>query len=301
MSQTPLILCTENYTQPEEALHEGCPVLNRVRTLVVDKGVCANVQWNLRTREGRPIDLTSCVPDSDSVSESESTSLTGELRVRVADCDPAPTRIWQLTAESPDPQNGVVQFQLISDIVNESGIYRLQLGVLDAEGNLLFADNGLLSVERGLWGDTQKLNGPPTLGEIRIHLRDTGVENTLLDDVEFDTDEILHAVMRPVQQWNETPPPLSPFTCRNFPFRYHWLNATVAELMRTAAHHYVRNKMQASHGGLQVDDKNKDKAYLQYAELYAQEWREFILRKKVEINARAAYGTVGSFYGGYYG
>ena len=45
-------------------------------------------------------------------------------------------------------------------------------------------------------------------------------------------------------------------------FRHHWRNAIVAELLFTAAHHYVRNKMQAQSAGLAVDDKAKDKDYL---------------------------------------
>ena len=127
------------------------------------------------------------------------------------------------------------------------------------------------------------------------------MENDLLMAVEFDDAEILEAIRHPVMKFNEMPPPLTPFTCKSFPFGHHWRNAIVAELMKTAAHHYMRNALKVSSGGLNVDDKNKYNEYLQFASLYIREWEDFITQKKVEINAGMFFGSQQSTYGvGFY-
>jgi len=154
-----------------------------------------------------------------------------------------------------------------------------------------------VSIERGLFGANLNLQGPITLGEIRTEIWDHAVQNDLLDDVQFRDADLLHAMIQPIRYWNEVPPPVGSYTAANFPFHYWWLQATVAHLLKMAAHWYRRNKLKASHGGVTVDAKNKDQEYYVIAKDIEKEWKEFVLVRKASINAGLASGSVGSVYG----
>lgn len=294
--------CQVVVPEAEDATHEGCAVLTKRRAFIIPKGMCGLAQWTLRWKDGQTADLSACFPtDSASASASESASVVDSdlsLAVRFQGCDRT-CNLATVDVTLIDAENGLVQFQIPEEVCQHAGIYQFQVAVL--QGNsVVFADGGIISVEHGMWGDTSQMTGPPTIEEIRMHLRDRPEENDLLAAAEFDDAEILNAISHPVMYWNEQLPPLPHRNCNNFPFRHHWRNAIVAELLFTAAHHYVRNKMQAQSSGLSVDDKAKDKDYLAIALLYKQEWQEFVKMKKIAINAEAFYGSTGSSYGNGY-
>ena len=291
--------CAIIVPEAEEATHEGCPVRTKRRHLPVTKGQCGTAQWELRWPDGQVADLSDCFPTT-SMSSSESTSETDtslSLAARFQGCDRGKI-LATVEAVLVDAEKGLVQFDIPQAVCCQAGIYQFQVALLQGEKTVVFADSGLISVEHGMWGDTNQMTGPPTIQEIRFHLRDRAVENDLLQDVEFADAEILEAVRQPVMYWNEVPPPIVQFNCNTFPFRHHWRNAIVAELLFVAAHHYVRNKMQATSGGLTVDDKNKNDEYIKLAAHYKQEWQEFVRLKKISINAEGFSGSLGSSYSG---
>lgn len=294
MAQT--VSCDVFTAETEDALHEGCPVLTKRRHVVVSKGQCGVVRWQMRWRDGEVADLSECFPTETSSSESESVPAdlpTVAVRFKGACADGA--RIAAVTGEAISAAEGVIEFPMPTIVCRKAGIYQFE-AALTSNGSMFFSDTGLISVEQGMFGDTTQRGGPPSIQDIRMHLRDSQIENDLLQDFEFDDAEIIFAIGRPVQQWNETPPPIAPFTCQNFPYKYHWLNAICGELLRTAAHHYVRNKMKAVAGGLVDDEKNRDDDYLRMAKFYWEEWRHFLATKKVELNVRRSFLTMGSDY-----
>lgn len=306
--QTPVsgaIVCSDlSLVEPGAVSHEGCPLLTRQRAVIVDKGVKATVRWEMRDRAGSVVDLSSCltcktVPleASESLSESESADECGSVLVRIGSCDEQGT-IYEVTGVADTPGLGLIRFQLPQQVYNVAGIWRAQIAILDGTDNPVFMNTGLISVERGLFGDLTKMTGPPSLNEIRLHIRDTVVENDLLMDVEFDDDEIVAAVLRPVQYWNETPPRLRRYVynCATFPWRMYWLNGIVAQLLRTASHFYMRNKLKVNAGGVSLDDRNRNIEYMQMSSLYWNEYEEFVHRKKVELNAAQSFGSVTSAY-----
>lgn len=146
--------------------------------------------------------------------------------------------------------------------------------------------------------------GPLTIAEIRLAIRDKCVEdNFLLDNVEFSDTEIAWAIRRPVEYWNEQPPPLRPcYTPANFPYRYNWTIGVIGELLRIAGPHYERNRLRYSAGGLSVDDKDKANFYTNLGNSYIQEYREWVQRKKYSINVGQAFGRteITSYGNGYY-
>jgi hypothetical protein len=296
---------TEFYLQESEPpTHEGCPVILKRRHIPVVKGVCGTAKWTMRKPDGTVVDLTTYEEVDDvSISESESISVEEEtvpasIAVRFQGCDPHSKILGQVDATIEDAAKGIISFALPKKVCDNAGLYIFSAGIIPAgDTSPVFADGGLISVSPGLWGDTGHMTGPPTIEELRFALKDREEENDLLQAVEFDDAEILEAIRWPVFQFNERPPSLSTrYNCNNFPFRYYWTQAIIGRLLMMASHHYLRNKMQAASSGLSVDDKNKNAEYTQFAQLYLQEWQEFLSQKKVELNAQEAWGTVDSSY-----
>jgi hypothetical protein len=292
---TEFIDCSVYLQEAPASTHEGCPVATKRRHVPVPKGVNGTVAWIMRKPSGLAANFTQCLAGS--VSEEGEDHV---VKVRFQNCDRGPV-LGEVDAVIDNSDYGLIEFPIPEVVRNNSGIYQFQAALM-LNDSPAFIDGGLISVEPGMWGNTDNMGGPPTIQEIRFAIRDRSEENDLLRAVEFDDADILEAVRWPVFQFNETPPDLGHYySCMNFPFRYYWMQAIVARLLTAAAHHYVRNKMQAQSGGLTVDDKNKDADYLRFAGLYLEEWKEFVVQKKVSLNASLGFGSLNSMYGGYTG
>jgi hypothetical protein len=106
-------------------------------------------------------------------------------------------------------------------------------------------------------------------------------------------------VTRPIQYWNETPPPINPLlTTKTFPFREMWLLGIQSYLFDMVASHYRRNQLAYNAGGVAVDDKNKEQQYRATSTLLTQQFREMLRAKKMEINIALFSGSIGSPYSG---
>lgn len=282
-----------------EKTFELCPIRTRERAIVVDQGVAATIQWEMRDTDGNAVDLTSVF----ACSQQLGLDTCGQIIFRAVDAlqiDGQPP-IQQVVGSVVSLASGLVQLMLPATFVQVAGLYRFQIAAVDQANLPVFVNTGLLAVERGLFGDTTQLDGPPTLGEIRLHMRDTAGENSLLDEIEFSDSEIIYAITRPLEEWNDSPPIIPPrMTCSNFPYRYQWKNAIIAELLTFAAHHYRRNKLIGAAAGVEINDKDKDNPYLQVAMAMRQEWRTWLKDAKVSLNCRRAFGAVQSTYRGRY-
>jgi hypothetical protein len=136
-------------------------------------------------------------------------------------------------------------------------------------------------------------SGPLQVWELRMAIRDTCPDNNfLLDSVEFSTEEIMWAIRRPIEYWNEANPPLDPMPIDGFPFRYNWLDAAVGELLLMAAIWMRRNDLDYSAAGLQIMDTKKWPDYQKLGMEKKTAWQEFTKQKKMAINASQAYGTI---------
>lgn len=289
---------------PEETVAEGCPVLTKLRHVTVAKGVQAYVHWHLRDPEGFPVRLVDAEETDESVESSISTPDAEEpftISVRFVACDELGP-VWTVQGVIEHAYEGEISFILPAELVEHAGIYKFSIGVLmlpagSTTPQLVFTEPGLLSVERSMFGDLRDRRGPPTLSEIRMAIRDSATENNLLAACEFSSDEVIYSIVRPIAEWNETPPDVAQFTCTNFPWREAWLKAIIGYLLQNAGFHYARNKLPSSHGGLTVSDKDKDNLYFALSDRYRQEWKEWMLRMKVTINAGLGVSSMGSPYG----
>jgi hypothetical protein len=270
-----------NTITPNEAYSVfNCPVSNKTRTVVVDKGQTATIRWEMRDREGRPVNLQNCIDAGSFV--------FGRIVDNVYGCG----TVVDVEASVYDAEKGLVDLVLPESVVQYPNIYSLQFGLVTAINTTQFVDKGWLSVERGTFGtDMQEYQGPLTIGEIRMQLRDYAISNSLRGVAEFDDAELIHSIIMPIREWNETPPIIGSFSVKNFPYHYHWLIGACANLMLIGANWYRRNKLRVSHGGVQDDDKNRDAEYESAGMRMRQQWLQFMRTQKQVINNAAAYGS----------
>lgn len=129
--------------------------------------------------------------------------------------------------------------------------------------------------------------------DVRVWLRDNDPDaNLLLEDFEFETEEIRAAMTHTVDYWNETPPSVGSYDYTRFPYRYALLRGTAANLLFMGAHRFRRNQLNYSAGGLTVDDQNK---YQQYDSAGARLWEEYkawVAQTKKSVNAEQGWGTI---------
>jgi len=129
--------------------------------------------------------------------------------------------------------------------------------------------------------------------DVRTFLRDADPDaNLLLDDYEFTPEELRSAMNLLVDKWNEIPPPVFTYTVDTFPWRYHMLLGTCANLLRMAAYRYQRNDLQYQIGGGVVMDQAKAQAYHATADRLMAEFDQWLRLKKSEIQASIGWGAV---------
>lgn len=129
--------------------------------------------------------------------------------------------------------------------------------------------------------------------DIRVFLRDNDPEaNLLLDDYEFSELELRQAVTLAVDEWNDTPPDITSkrYTEITFPYRWALLQGATANLLTMAGMRYRRNQLNYNIPGGAIDDQNKAPQYDAAASRLGQMWKEWIARKKVELNANLGWG-----------
>lgn len=129
--------------------------------------------------------------------------------------------------------------------------------------------------------------------DVRIWLRDNDPEcNVLLDDVEWSAEEIRTAMTLAVDYYNETPPILQCYDYDKFPWRFHLLQGTAANLLFMAAHRYRRNHLNYSAGGVTVDDQNKYQQYDAAGDKLWAEYKSWVSTYKKAANAENGWGTI---------
>lgn len=281
---------------------DHCPLFSAIRAALVPQGVAAVIEHVVRDGTGRPVDLAPLFavsqPDPDD---------RYFVRVRIKEAvspfaDPTTNPFWELPATVEDVFEGRVRIPLLPALVEYAGIYEAAVAVVDANRQPVLVDRFVVWVEKSLWSDNLDANltpgGPPTLQEIRTLLMDRDpADNSLLDRVEFSTDQVVTAICQPVRLFNEMPPPVAIYDTRTFPFQAAWRDAIVGHLLVMAAHNYRRNHLPYSAGGVSVDDKNKEGPYLSMGLRLLDEYKTFVINKKVEINAHRFVGGIGSPFG----
>lgn len=128
--------------------------------------------------------------------------------------------------------------------------------------------------------------------DIRLWLNDTDPAlNELIDNLEFNPEQIRTAQTLVVDKWNETPPDVGVFNLYDFPWRFHLLLGTAAQLLYIAANLYRRNKLEYKIPGGGVNTNARDGDYTAAADRL---WGEYTSWMKLRKSARSIDGAWGT-------
>lgn len=269
---------------------EACP--NEMPTLCYQQQTKGTQTVQLRNKAGKPIVLDSvlnvvCFVSRDRWNTQETEinreavikdAAEGIVSLTLTPEDLAKAGIWlgEFIVYEVDPTDDSSSSSTEGD-ATQTACYRYKV-FLQSEENLTNID-----------GSTTGL----TIAEVRLAIRDRCAEdNFLLDNVEFSDTEIAWAIRRPIDFWNEIPPPIPPiYTPATFPYRYNWVNGVIAELLSIASHNYERNRLQYAAANLSVDDKDKAAYYLQQSQNYRKMYQTWVLQAKKALNMKRAYNS----------
>jgi hypothetical protein len=287
----------------------GCVPLDKSNTFVVEGGAPATLNYQVRDSNGTAVDLTNYFSEGDTGEEGEN-----GIFAKFAVADNTSIAKQHEQGKVLDARNGLLQIPLPDYVWNLPCIYTFHLAIGHRE-SFTIADTpiyiapgkGVVLVE---WTPFVKHSTGimlprvvPALEDIRRKLDDFVGKNDLLGQVEFSADDIVNAMIRPVSFFNELPPRLRRFeyTVATFPYYENWVTGTAAELLQLAVVHYTRNKLLSSHGGLQGDEKARDREYQQLAMFYKKEFQEWARFKKHQLNYSRGqgWGTLFSEYRGW--
>jgi hypothetical protein len=276
---------------PQTTLVEGVPVPLKPQSLRVAQGRKAKIVWFMKDQCGNPVDLTDL--------QAAGATVKFLARESLSMCANQGTTI-DLGGTIDLPSEGQVSAQLTDAVVQRPGIYAIDVGLLQPppDGSLVFSNRFFLTVEQGLFGAVPTDLGPPSVPLLRLWLRDVDPDGNLwLASFEWDDTEIAACLVRPLQEFNEAPPPLDTvYNTQTFPYPYNWTRAAQGYLLEMASLWYMRVHLPYQAGGLSIDDKNKFDVYWQRAQQMLQEWRQWLRFTKVRMNANGAYMTLGSSY-----
>lgn len=277
------------------------------RSATVLQGSSARISFYLVDKDGKRVDLTStyqieageknAIPRDPPVLENNQTPRESDrlfvnlvFRNDFRASDESAATVVRGVIE--DPKCGHVSFPLTPELTCKSGIFmgQIQVGINDS---CLFGAYSLyLNIEPNLANVYN--SGVITVAEIRMHMRDQDPKlNTLLDEYEFTEAEIMHAIRKPIDLWNEALPPVSPFTPSNFPYRYNWLEGTCAFLLKAAAHRLRRNILDYSAGGVSIQDQANYDRYEKIAQGMLDQYKEWVSERKTAINFNLGFSSLG--------
>lgn len=293
----PVACAGQNVISAPTSKTNGLPNLTKMRAISVNQGQCATIDWQMHDKDGHPVDLSAC-----NLTEEQTLKVVLRLKENMSLGNAKPP--VSVDATIVDAENGQVRVELTAKMVSVPGIYYGEMALVNEtaeDGSTLcvvFSNTFYVIINRSTFGPGSQLGGPPSIAEIRLHLRDSSPnESYLLEHLMFDDAEIALAINRPVMYWNETPPPLDAvYNTQNFPFRYHWLEGICANLFLMVAEQFRRNQLQYSAAGLQIDDQNKEGAYERAGQTRWQAYREWVRATKASINLESCYGEVTSSY-----
>jgi len=207
-------------------------------------------------------------------------------------------RVWMKTGSSSVIEvggsylgDGKFKFRFSGAAVSCSGLFVSDVQLVDVDGKVRYVKSLYVEIAQTTL-DNSGIPGPITIAEVRLSLRDCDQANLLLEDFEFSDREIAICIRKAVDHWNEIPPGGLEFNYQNFPFRKHWLDATVAQLLKSISHYYRRNKFKYSAGGTSLNPMDKSEEYWAVGTQMWQEYAEWAQQRKTSMNIEGGWGRV---------
>jgi hypothetical protein len=321
---------------PKSTSYFGCELATRMKAAITATSLQPTLEWTFTDADGKPINISGCggfptppnelptgyVIGSDGIATNPNDPTAPpidtipidysavKIRVRETVVSPDDWRVplVEVAGSIADANAGKARFPLPK--FNYPGIYWAEAGIRNSRNVWTVVNQFQLIVNRSLFGNYGLQQGPPTISEIRLHIRDNGAqENELLGGrTEWDDAEIAAAIEAPILYFNSAQPPSAMYTTTTFPmmWRWQWLQATIAYLYKIASHQHRRSQLSYSAGGVSLDDMNKGKTFEEEYEKLWTEFKNWVFMKKVEINQSACWGALprrrgfGTTWGGWW-
>ena len=268
---------------------DGCNVVAGAEVAELPSGTQGVLEVQFLDAQGQPIDLSVF----GTTIEGESSATAPPVVARFREATGAGCTVT-VDAVVVDAAQGTVRVAIPTEVSNRPGIYRVDTAVVDDDDNIRYVVTSYLHIYGTLFREEGVPAGPPSMDDVRRRLRDFPAYNELLDTYEFKPNELSESLVRPVLDWNETPVVTIVYSTHDFPYRSHWIDAAIGELLMTAAHGYRRNRQK----GVANDLQDREAEYTRASMSYRQEWKEFMRIRKRQDNIRGGFGRLGSPYGG---
>lgn len=192
-----------------------------------------------------------------------------------------------------DAANGIITLTLDTADVPYAGLWEAAFQ-LRTDSNEVQAEFRIyLELQKGMHYEISSRLDPITIGEVRMALFDRcPADNDFLDDVEFKDTEIVYAIRRAVDLWNEEKPVIAGalYTMSTFPYRYHGTDAAVGQLLMIKGNNLMRNRMPLNTGSGTIDDKERANPYVKLGKEMIDEYRRWMRTEKARINATNVFG-----------
>lgn len=242
----------------------------------------------LRDDQGNPLNLSELLSPVDS---SSSGGAALAVKLAVSQCLNASNVEYTLDGEVVSAEDGEVRFAFEPSHTDKPGFFVASMGAFVDD---VLRANQMFYIEVAPTNFVTNTGGPISIAEVRMELMDTCPDaNYLLDELEFTDADILHAIRKAVDVFNELPPPIGGYPYDAFPFRANWMKAAAGFLLQTVSHKYRRNRLQYSAGGVTIADQEKAEEYFSVGKRLEQEYVEWALQRRISMNIRSGFGSVG--------
>jgi hypothetical protein len=203
------------------------------------------------------------------------------------------TRYIEKDVPITDAVNGQITLTFTKDDVPYAGLWEAAFQLRNDADEVQAEFRIYLELQKGMHYEISSRIDPITIGEVRMALFDRCPDdNSFLDDVEFKDTEIVYAIRRAVDLWNEEKPVIAGalYTMSTFPYRYHGTNAAVGQLLVMKGNNLMRNRMPLNTGQGTIDDKERANPYIQEGRRMIEEYRQWMRTEKSRINAHNVFG-----------
>jgi hypothetical protein len=252
---------------------------------------------------GCPVDLTGFADDKSGEPDEEgNTDTANGLLPGYTACYMAKAAYWTSVGKvdlssdevtAVDLASGKFKVMFPSRRTTRPGCYLSEFIIRDESGTAKVWDRRYLQIVPSLTYDN---HGPITIPEVRMAIMDYPCKNSLLEDYEFSASEVMFAIRRPVDMWNEQPPIISFHTVATFPYRENWLRATIGFLFRSLAARQRRNELTFQADTVTLRDNDKHSTYEDLGDRMIREYAQWMSAMKVNLNAQAGFISLGSIY-----
>lgn len=132
-------------------------------------------------------------------------------------------------------------------------------------------------------------------GDITRFLRDFSEFNILLDNVQFDDEDLSAAVRFAIAEYNAYTP-VTTLTEDNFPNDWVLLMGAASHLMNSEAFLQLRNQVTYQDGDVAIGVDDKWQHYMNLRSQLKKEWKEVAQKMKQQQNMEQAYDSLSSGY-----